>query len=119
MRVIHYWASGMPRSEATSYLRDICGSDSADFSEVEREVTCERCLAVLRAGQGTPKEAEAGTTSPLAGLLPQADPSAHLKRKEFERELARLINRLSLEHHFGNRPDFELARIAWEHLSKC
>lgn len=39
------------------------------------------------------------------------------KRQEFERELASLINRLSLESHFGNRTDFDLASEAWDLLS--
>lgn len=40
------------------------------------------------------------------------------KRKEFETELARLINRLSLENTFGNRADWELAALTWELLKK-
>lgn len=39
------------------------------------------------------------------------------KRRIFELEVARVINRLSLESRFGNRPDFDLARQAWEFLS--
>lgn len=68
-----------------------------------------------------------GTLARAAAAQPAADaptPQAAARdaqqlletRLEFERELARLINRLGLERHFGNRPDFALARDAWERL---
>lgn len=126
---MHYWSSGMPRKEAQLYLLDLCGSDSQQYTERPEEVTCERCLAALRAGSGA-SGAGASSSAPRApegdGALvavaaaPTFQSTIELlkKRKEFEYELQHLINRLSLESTFGNRPDFELARLAWEYLAR-
>lgn len=126
----HYWSSGMPRKEAQLYLLDLCGSDSQNYTEYPEEVTCERCLAALRAGSGasgtgaqtsapSAPEAPPGFVAVAAPREPLKDTIALLKkRKEFETELQHLINRLSLESTFGNRPDYELARLAWEYLSR-
>lgn len=51
---LHYWASGMPRVQAQLYLLDLCGSDSNEYTERPEEVTCERCLAALRADFSAP-----------------------------------------------------------------
>ncbi|MDP1824892.1 MAG: hypothetical protein Q8L48_16670 [Archangium sp.] len=67
-----------------------------------------KCPGTLARAANTAAEAAAGTSVARGTVLD--------KSIEFERELARLINRLSLESHFGNRPDFELARLAWTFL---
>lgn len=62
----HYWASGMQPEQAQQYLLDLCGSDSQNYTDDPKEVTCERCLAALRAGRGAPG------TQPQAGAEGQA-----------------------------------------------
>ena len=68
---LHYWASGMPRAQAQLYLLDLCGSDSNEYTERAEEVTCERCLAALRADSGPASlEAPAGAPGPLGSSGP-------------------------------------------------
>lgn len=67
----HYWASGMPRKEAQLYLLDMCGSESQNYTENEAEVTCERCLAALRASSGPASPtAPASAPGPLDASVP-------------------------------------------------
>lgn len=94
------------------------------------QVTCERCLAALRSrasasGAGpeasapsAPDSTTSGTHAPSAPVVVTDIVALLRKRKEFETELARLINRLSLENTFGNRADWELAALTWELLKK-
>jgi hypothetical protein len=51
---IHYWKLDMPRAEAAKYTQDLCGDEGSNYTENEAEVTCERCVAALRARPGPP-----------------------------------------------------------------
>lgn len=68
---LHYWASGMPRGRAQLYLLDLCGSDSNEYTERPEEVTCERCLAALRAD---PRPAAPGAATEAPGPLGSSGP---------------------------------------------
>lgn len=79
----HYWASGMRPEAAQKYLLDLCGSESQNYTEFPEEVTCERCLASLRAGRGAPgtrPQEEAASPAPASAPVAM-DPNGVLDRE--------------------------------------
>jgi hypothetical protein len=95
----HYWASGMPRKEAQSYLNDLCGDTSCNYTETESEVTCDRCLAVLRG--------EPSVVADPNGVLDRSVRAAVLKEREEILLVARAM------HALDSNPDY---RSACRHL---
>jgi hypothetical protein len=100
----------MPRKEAQLYLLDLCGSESQSYTEREEEVTCERCLAALRAGTGPASPtAPASAPGPLDasvpvavvenGVLDRAVRSAVLKEREEVIEFVQAITALTMHPH--------------------
>ena len=87
---VHFWASGMPRQEAQLYLLDMCGSDSSSYSESAKEVTCERCLAMLR-----------GDTVVTA-------PARDEVREAVQRERAEIVEFLQATSALSMHPDIKI-----------
>jgi hypothetical protein len=79
----HYWASGMRPEQAQKYLLDLCGSESQNYTENPEEVTCERCVAALRAGRGASgtRPQEEAASPPPAPVPVAVDPNGVLDRE--------------------------------------
>lgn len=74
-----------------------------------------RCPGTLARAAATPAAPVMATVAPV--YTPEDPTRIFAKRLEFVVALSKLINRLSLEAHFGNLSDHKLAGMAWEFLA--
>lgn len=74
----HYWKLGMTPPQAQAYSADICGEESDNYTEVESEVTCERCLVALR-DRSRPPQVEEAPSAPASVPGPIAQTGADIR----------------------------------------